>query len=279
MYKRLIIFAFIPFMTACFDSELVFEDQYEPVVEAYLYVSKAVDDIYLTSMISFGDDSTGGESISNARIVLEGQSDSWVLLHDDSLPGRYYVEEVPDMVPGDSFLLEIELEGEFLSAVTLVPDVPPEVSMSSTVMYVPKVEDMMGMGNIEMPDPVELSWNNPEAKYYFLDIQNIESNPISVRPDPPDDRPEPPEGISFQMITEPTNGTYYEINPRELQYFGTHRIVFTSVNSEYVNLYNSLNQDSRELNEPYTNIENGLGIFTAFNSDTLYLEVIPVYQK
>lgn len=51
----------------------------------------------------------------------------------------------------------------------------------------------------------------------------------------------------------------------------------TSVNDEYVNLYNSLNQDSRELNEPYTNIQNGLGIFTAFNSDTLYLQVIPIY--
>jgi hypothetical protein len=44
-----------------------------------------------------------------------------------------------------------------------------------------------------------------------------------------------------------------------------------------VNLYSSLNQDSRELNEPYSNVTNGLGIFTAFNSDTLYIEVIATY--
>jgi hypothetical protein len=41
---------------------------------------------------------------------------------------------------------------------------------------------------------------------------------------------------------------------------------------------NSLNQDSRELNEPYSHIRNGLGIFTAFNSDTVYFEVYPVYE-
>ncbi len=31
------------------------------------------------------------------------------------------------------------------------------------------------------------------------------------------------------------------------------------------------------MRERDSNIENGLGIFTAFNSDTLYLEVIPIY--
>jgi hypothetical protein len=42
-----------------------------------------------------------------------------------------------------------------------------------------------------------------------------------------------------------------------------------------VNLYETQEQDTRKLNEPYTNIENGLGIFTAFCSDTLYFEAIP----
>jgi len=279
MNKYLILIGLILLLNGCFDSELVFEDQYEPVVEAYLYVNKEVDNVYLKSMISFGTDTLGGESITDARVLLEGESDSWVLIHDDSIPGRYYMEGIPEMTPGDIFRLKIELDDENLNAVTVIPEEPPEVTMSSTVMYVPKVSDMMDMRDMEMPDPVDLSWNNPDAHYYFLDIQNIESNPISIMPDPPDDRPKPPKGMSFQMITEPTSDNHFAIDSRQLDYFGTHRIVFTSVNQEYVNLYNSMNQDSRELNEPYSNIENGLGIFTAFNSDTLYLEVIPVYQK
>ena len=103
------------------------------------------------------------------------------------------------------------------------------------------------------------------------------TNPISIRPDMPDGFPGSGGKFAFEMVTQPTNGSYYAIVPLQLKYYGTHRIIITSVNDEYVNLYSSLNQDSRELNEPYSNVTNGLGIFTAFNSDTLYLEVVPVY--
>lgn len=277
MKKSLYLLGLIPLLSACFESDLEFEDQYEPVVEAYLNVGKELENVNLSSMISFGADSLVSEKITNAALVLEGEADSWMLVHNDSVPGQYYLENTPVLSPGESYKLQIEIDDEILAAQTVIPDDPPPVTMSSTSLYIPYVEDMMDFRNLEMPDPVELTWDNPEAKYYFLDIQNIESYPLSIMPDPPDDRPAP-GGFAFQMITEPTNDNFYAIEPRQLEYFGTHRIVFTSVNEEYVFLYNSLNQDSRELNEPYSNVENGLGIFTAFNSDTLYLEVIPDYQ-
>lgn len=277
MKKYIVLLCLVPLLQACFSSDLEFEDQYEPVVEAYLYVGKEFDNVKLSSMISFGADSLGGEAITDAEITLEGESDSWILVHNDSVSGQYYLEDIPAIEPGETFQLQIEIGEEILSAATVIPDDPPAVSMSSTSVYIPKVDDIRDFQNVEMPDPVELTWDNPDAKYYFLDIQNIETYPVSIMPDPPDDRPAPPGGFAFQMITEPTNNNYYSINLRQLEYFGTHRIVFTSVNEEYVYLYNSLNQDTRELNEPFTNVENGLGIFTAFNSDTLYLEVVPIY--
>ena len=271
-----ILFA-IPLCTGCFNSELVFEEQYQPVLEAYLYVDKKVTDIHLSSMISFGSDSSGGEKITDARISLEGEGASWTLTHDESIPGHYYSEATPDMTPGDTFRLRVEMEDRILSARTVIPLNPPAISMSATHTYIPKVESMMDFRNLALPEPVELSWNNPDARYYFLNIQNIESYPTPIMPDPPEDRPKAGGGFAFQMITQPTNNNFYSIDLRQLIYFGTHRIIMTSVNDEYVSLYNSLNQDSRELNEPFSNVENGLGIFTAFNSDTLYLEVVPVY--
>lgn len=278
MKKYTIPLGMMLLLNACFSSDLEFEDQYEPVVEAYLYMGKELNDVNLSSMISFGADSLGGEAITDAEIRLEGESDSWVLIENDSVAGQYYLEDIPAAEPGETFRIRIEIGEELLSASTVIPDDPPDVTMSATSIYIPKVDDMRDFQNVDMPDPVELIWDNPDALYYFLDIQNIESYPISIMPDPPDDRPAPPEGLSFQMITEPTNNNYYSIDLRQLDYYGTHRIIFTAVNDEYVFLYNSLNQDSRELNEPYSNVENGLGIFTSFNSDTLYLEVIPVYQ-
>lgn len=278
MKKYIIIMIIVPLLQACYDASLEFEDQFQPVVEAYLYVGKDLENVYLFSMISFGADSLVSEKITDAEVVLEGETDSWALMHNDSVPGLYYLLDTPVLRPGENYQLQIENGGEVLSASTVIPDDPPQITMSSTSLYIPYVQDMMDFRNLEMPDPVELTWENPEAQYFFLDIQNIESYPLSIMPDPPDDRPAPPGGLAFQMITEPTNGNFYAIEPRQLEYFGTHRIIFTSVNEEYVYLYNSLNQDSRELNEPYSNVENGLGIFTAFNSDTLYLEVIPNYQ-
>ncbi len=46
------------------------------------------------------------------------------------------------------------------------------------------------------------------------------------------------------------------------------------VNEEYAPLYATLQQDSRDLNEPFTNITGGLGVFTAFAADTTSVTVI-----
>lgn len=278
MINRFSIFLFLSILSSCYESELIFEDQYEAVVEAYLYVDKVDNQVKLTNMISFGSDTVGGEMITGAQITIHHKPDSWILTHNNSIPGTYYLEEELTMTAGDTFSLSVELDEEVLTAITIIPDDPPPLSMSAYRINIPKVESMMEFGEIEMPDPLELTWDNPEAKYYFLNIQNIESYPISVMPDPPADRPFAGGGFAFQMITQPTNDNFYTIDLRQLTHYGTHRIIFTSVNDEYVSLYNSLNQDTRELNEPYSNVENGLGIFTAFNSDTLYFEVVPVYQ-
>ena len=53
-----------------------------------------------------------------------------------------------------------------------------------------------------------------------------------------------------------------------ITHFGRHDIVLFHVQSDYVLLYQSSGQNSRDLNEPYSNIKGGLGMFTAFNSDT-----------
>ena len=271
------ILLLIPFLSGCYESELVFEDQHETVVEAYLYVDRQDTKLKLSNMISFGSDSVGGETISDALITLHNQTESWLFLSNDSIPGTYFLEKDLAMTPGDTFKLQVELEEEILSAKTLIPENPPPLSISASSIGILKVDDIRDFKNMEMPDPLELNWDNPGAEYFFLNIQNIETYPVSIMPDPPADRPFAGGGFAFQMITQPTNDNFYSIDMRTLTHFGTHRVIFTSVNDEYVNLYNSLNQDSRELNEPYSNIENGLGIFTAFNSDTLYFEVIPVY--
>ena len=56
--------------------------------------------------------------------------------------------------------------------------------------------------------------------------------------------------------------------------YGRHKVTIYKVNEEYALLYETSEQDSRDLNEPYTNINNGLGIFSGFASQEFYFSVI-----
>jgi hypothetical protein len=71
-----------------------------------------------------------------------------------------------------------------------------------------------------------------------------------------------------RFVTEPTTNNYYRVEQSNFNYTGRYKVTVYRVNKEYVDLYASRQQDSRNLNEPKTNVKNGLGIFTAFASDS-----------
>ena len=79
------------------------------------------------------------------------------------------------------------------------------------------------------------------------------------------------------IISEPQISSFYAIFPRrEFSHYGTHQIIVYRVNPEYAALYERSGNSTLSLEEPPTNIENGLGIFTGASSDTLYLEVVKI---
>jgi hypothetical protein len=279
MIKRILFMAIPILVGGCYPSDLEFDEEYLVVVEAYLYAGANLADINLTSMISFGNDSTGGEGIENATVILSNRSGSLVLPHNEDSSGNYICPETFPVEPGNTIRISIETGETVLSSETIVPDPPPDINLSATSMYITKVDDILADGPPEFPDPVKLAWENPDNHHYYFKIENIEDDAESIMPDPPDDLPFARDGFVFQMVTRPVDGESHEISMRDLTHFGTHRITVYSVNQEYVNLYETQEQDTRKLNEPFTNIENGLGIFTSFNSDTMYFEVVPVYNK
>ena len=50
-------------------------------------------------------------------------------------------------------------------------------------------------------------------------------------------------------------------------------MVLYKVNPEYAALYEDPGDNSLTIKTPFSNIENGLGIFTAVHSDILYIDV------
>ncbi len=77
---------------------------------------------------------------------------------------------------------------------------------------------------------------------------------------------------SFRNV--PVQGDEQELSPRSFTYFGRHRVVLYRLNPEYAALYEDLENSSLGLTPPPSNIQNGLGIFTGINADTLYINVI-----
>jgi hypothetical protein len=67
--------------------------------------------------------------------------------------------------------------------------------------------------------------------------------------------------------------SFQVINLFTLEFVGPHLVTVYRVNEEYDNLYRARLQDSRDLNEPPTNIVNGLGVFSAFSGQTVAFAV------
>ena len=77
-----------------------------------------------------------------------------------------------------------------------------------------------------------------------------------------------------RLVFAPTAADSLPINALGLPFLGRYRVQVWRVNEEYATLYNTLQQDSRDLNEPFTNITGGLGVFTAFAADTTSVVVV-----
>jgi hypothetical protein len=93
-------------------------------------------------------------------------------------------------------------------------------------------------------------------------IENVDANPQQIESSFPTS--------PMRIITQPTERDSLTVSAFSLTHYGRHRATLYRVNQEYVDLYASRQQDSRDLNEPLTNIKNGLGIFTAFNCDSVF---------
>jgi len=174
-------------------------------------------------------------------------------------PSNPYTQDCPDcglvMNPGDTIFLEIFHFGKVASAHTVIPPKPANFTMSRNQLVVPasgRVDDNAVA--------FELTWDAQGDFWYYVELINL-------------DNPKQPVGGGDQVygyippyISEPVRDKRFIINWGQLPYYGRYRVKVVAINREYVELLLTRNQDSRDLNEPASNVTNGLGIFTAINS-------------
>ncbi|MCP4178740.1 MAG: DUF4249 domain-containing protein [bacterium] len=254
-----------------FSCEKVILQQSEPesliVVEAFLYEGEPVDDVLITSLLLYGGEDTLVQTISDAQIEIIHNNNRYALVSTDNEGNYHYPGTDLDVIEGESYQIEINYFDKTLTAETTVPSAPSGITISDEMYYIDN--DLIQTDYdywANLPE-LELNWNGSERAYYYILFENIDDFPRDIWTG------KDTEGI--KIITLPQQGNIKIFRPLEVIFqYGIHRVKVYSVNKEYSDLYESMNQDSRELNEPISNITNGLGVFTAFSSDSISFEIL-----
>ena len=244
-------------------------DYQQVVLQAYLYAGDSINDIRVTKTIPIGDENGILPPICDASVKLIKNDIEYALVPSATDSG-YYEYNGYDLIveEGDIFTLRVEYFSKVATGSTTVPPPPNGVTLSNDTLEIPSYFDPRTFKFDSTKHQIRVSWEIAEDAMYFIDIENIEEDPDSVS------MPIPPRGIPGRMVAMPLNQSSYVILFEDIRYYGMHKVTVYRINKEYVDLYISRNQNTRELNEPLTNIADGLGVFSAFNSEVFFFNAI-----
>jgi hypothetical protein len=247
-----------PLMNSCKKNS---SDDYtaKAIVEAYLTPGKTVS-LHLTSEIMYmTSDSAIG--LDNLAPIISCNGQSYQLTSSGN--GYYVSDTTLHIIEGNTYNLEFIYNGVTVSSSTVIPTKPSGFEASGTSIVVQQFDPNSGTMPT-FPEPIELTWDNPNHDYYMIVVRNIESTLV------------PTDTVNANkpaFRTQPTQSNTYKIQPMQFKYYGTHNIILYKLNPEYAALYNDNGSNSLNLTSPESNIDNGWGIFTGINADTLQIEV------
>jgi len=242
------------------------------VVQAFLFDHEAVNDIFVGRSNPVGSEDSTNQPITTAVVSLQKNGITYGLVADASRAG-YYVYNSMDLTvaAGDQFSLRVLADGTTVTADTEVPQKPVGVSISQSVVTftIDTLSTPRGtMTRVILQDTVSIQWSNETNDLYYVVIKSTDPNRTAISTDSTIPFP------SRSFVSSPTTANRYRLSETELRYTGQYCAYVYHVNKEYADLYKSREQDSRDMTEPFTNIRNGLGVFSAFASDTVSFVVV-----
>lgn len=257
-------------ISGCTDDSPLISDQDLIVVWAYIYGGEQQVKVKLTSTLPLDADTSLAPPINDAYVCLikDGQRFDFQPAPGDS--GYYqYAGDSLAINTFDEFSIEVVRNEQLVAASTIVPVQPDNVLLNSETLSVPNFDDWAGMQEWRESEEHEIivNWDSVEDGWFYVTLTNIEENPVAFDFEFKGQGP-------VDFVFPPIADNQFNIRLPHITHLGRHRVTVYRVNQEYVDLYESREQDSRDLNEPLTNINNGLGIFTAFNSDSTFIDVI-----
>ncbi len=233
------------------------------VVNAYLFAGQPVSDIALTGTVPLSSPDTIGPPISDALVSLTKRGVRYTLSADPSRAGFYrYTGTDLTVAVGDTFDLTVIRGGDTATSQAVVPPPPTGLALSRTRLAL----DSTGFrGDTGV---VVVRWSNPHMDYFYAVVTPLDTSAGAI--------PTPGGGtlVGGGFTFPPTQADSTVIARPQLHYYGRQRVDLYRVPPAYAALYIARQQDSRDLNEPPTNIHGGLGIFGAFAGDSAFFDVV-----
>lgn len=259
-------------LAGCEKIEKSSEGDTKLVLNAYLYENEPVTSVRLNETLPFTSSDTVFPIIFDANISIQWKDQDFPLLPSDSAGFYHCPDSNLRIIAGEKYDIEIFHGEDVLTAETTVPQKPDSLKLSMTSIEIDPDMSPRDMRLAGMAD-IEVTWSNPNGEYFYILVENIEENPEDIE-----------FGFSgpfggmrpnFRFLSRPFITDTYIIRVfLSVQQYGAHRVKLFRVNQEYADLYENREQDSRNLTEPLSNVNNGLGIFTAFSCDVAYFEVV-----
>ncbi|MEM6318356.1 MAG: DUF4249 family protein [Bacteroidota bacterium] len=252
-------------LVACTDDEATLGTVDDLVVQGYLYANEPVENFRVTQIVSLASENRRVEPIENAVVTISSEGQTFPLVPTDQA-GIY---ENLDLIPESekTYNLEVTYQDKVVTASTFIPEAPQSISISETEVSLRKVESFGDLDLTNLPEPIEVNWEDDKANYYFVSVNNVEDNPELVNELFGEvERPE--------ISNEPEITTSFFINSFQFfTHFGRYEVTVFRVNPEYVTLYESTSTGQGALNEVTTNVSGGFGIFTGVSSATIEMLV------
>ncbi|NCD69929.1 DUF4249 family protein [Mucilaginibacter agri] len=228
----------------------------KPVVVGYLIPGQPIS-VKVYQQKALDDTATYGAVITGLSLKLSDGSQTVTLT--ESAKGTYTYSDA-FLTTGKTYTLQFTYQNALVSAQTVLPAKPVNYTATKTLINLPT-----GTGSPNSVDSVAdtFRWNNPDSLYHVLVFKNDETAPFQVSG----------RGTPLVNFTVNVNKTSeYQIYYRSFNYIGTYRAILYGVNKEYIDLLNAQSgSSSQNLTNIPTNVNNGLGIFTAMQADTIKL--------
>jgi Domain of unknown function (DUF4249) len=247
------------------------------VVEGYLYAGQPVDSIRLSQVVYFNSSDTVFHGVSTAAVSIIGNGTTYKL--QPSVNQGYYYYPGNDLAinPGETYSLSITYNNQQITSQTTVPGSASGLLISENTLLVDTTLTMRELRDTSLL----ISWSNPNRDYYFVILENKDSvlTPITVTNTyggfGGNGGYTGTINLTRRFQTRPIQDSLYRVSLfSTVGNYGNYEFKLYKVTKDYASLYQSSTQNSISLNEPFTNINNGLGIFTAFSvCDSLSFQV------